>query len=48
MDPFKALADLDATLATAPFDRTGHAHIIRCVAAIKDALAAKPAATPSE
>lgn len=46
MDPLKALADLDATLAGAPLDRHGHAHIIRCVETIKNALSAKAVAKP--
>lgn len=40
MDPIKALDDLDKVLQGVPADRSGHAHIIKCVLAIKQALTA--------
>lgn len=43
MDPFKALQDLDKVVQEALVNRDTHAHFIRCIAAISEALVkAKP------
>lgn len=42
MDPLKALADLDQVIQQTPADRKAHAHLIRCVETIKEALTRKP------
>lgn len=48
MDPLKALSDLDNVCQNIQMSRADHAHLIRCVATIKEALAAKSAVPPSE
>jgi hypothetical protein len=41
MDPLKCLAELDALVSKAPMDRTGHAHYMKMVAVIRQALTPK-------